>query len=213
VRRTPGWSVGAVRPGWAVTSSAAPSEPRLRIEQATPPTVTGRVEVSESDFDLRVARHAMEQRLQLPEEAVPGSASDLVERILSLTGRGREDAMRAGSLVRGLWSHPLLERARGAAHARVALDVAWVERQSTMGAADVTVATGVIDLWFEDGEGQVLVLCDSGAWREAAGRRSRIEARRRDFERLTEHLPSGLESEERWILLLGGPAIEAERID
>jgi len=212
LRRRQGLCIGRTRPTRARTPQEGTSPARLRLEDFTAATVTGRAEVSESDFDLRVARHAMEQLLHPSGETEPGSASELIERILSLTGRGREDALRAGGLVRGLWSHPLVERARSAQRARTALDVAWVERRPEVAGSEVSVVRGVIDLWFEDRDRRALVLCDSGPWRETAGRQSRIDARRRDFERLAEHLPSLFEAEERWLLLLGGPAIDAERI-
>lgn len=213
LRRREGGCAGPARYAGAAAPRETTTSPRLRLRDFTTATVTGRAEVSESDFDLRVARHAMEQLLHPSGETEPGSASDLVERILSLTGRGREDAMRAGGLVRGLWSHPLLERARAAPQARTALDVAWVERPPGTADTEVSVVRGVIDLWFEDREGRVLVLCDSGPWREEVGRRGRIDARRRDFERLAEHLPGVFEAEERWVLLLGGPEVDAARID
>jgi hypothetical protein len=161
------------------------------------------------DFELLVSRQALEQlTARAPDD--PGDAAELVEGVLRLTGRGQEDALRASGIVRGLWEHPLLLRARQADRVRTGLGMHWIESERDS-STRTRLVRGVLDLWFEDSAGRVVALCDSGPWRDPEGPRRRLEARRGDLSRIATWLDGPFAAHEGWLLLVGGPQVVAER--
>lgn len=207
LRRSP---VPGSAPGWPSVESGS----RTEVVDLQPPAATGRTPIVAEDFELRVARHAIERLSVEGSDDDPGAVAAVVEQILALTGRGQEDAVRAVGVVRGVWEHPLLDRARRAPVSRSSICVSWLERGDP-GRDNVEagrLVRGMIDLWLEDDRGRAIVICDGGAWGDGAGRDRRIAARSGETSRLARRLEGSRPIDEAWLLLVGGPQVEAHLV-
>jgi hypothetical protein len=191
-------------------SARWPRAPRLEPIAPTAPPSSAPGETGGAEFDLVLARQALEWVAARDASIAPENAAELVERVLRLSGRTQEDALRGSGIVRELWAHPLVTRARSAAVARTGLGIWWVEDPPADGGTQPLVR-GVIDLWFEDEGRPVIAVCDSGAWRDPAGPDRRLEARRGDLMRIVRRLQGDAPVGEAWLLVVGGPKVSAVR--